>query len=444
MRIVTALCALAVVFPFTGMTDTKVFPYNYSIDDLPNGLRVITVPTDYPNIVATYIVVEAGSRNEVERGKSGFAHLFEHLMFRGTEKFSSEEYDDIMKKAGADRNAYTSDDLTVYHTVATKEDLDKVMMLEADRFQNLRVSPDLFKTETKAVLGEYNKNYADPTRKLLEVLRDTAFDAHTYKHTTMGFIADIQNMPNLYDYSLEFFRRYYRPEYTTIIIVGDVTREDALPTVKKYWGDWKRGDYVANIPVEPEQREERKAHIDWPTPILPWVMVGYKGPAYSDREKDMAVMDVISSLGFSETSELYQRLVIKEQKVDTITPLFLDRRDPYLLIVSARVKDPGDVEYVQNEIVKAFDSFKVDNITKGKLDAVKSHIRYAFALKLNNSGAIAGTLAPFVGLRRTPDTINLLFDLYDAVTPRDVQSMARKYFVTSKRTIVTLASKEKH
>lgn len=444
MRIVTALCAVALVVPLSVMADSKIFPYKYSISDLPNGLRVITVPTDYPNIVATYIVVEAGSRNEVEPGKSGFAHLFEHLMFRGTEKFSSDAYDDIMKKAGADRNAYTSDDLTVYHAVFSREDLEKVMMLEADRFQNLKVPVDLFKTETKAVLGEYNKNSADPTRKLLEVLRDTAFKGHTYKHTTMGFIADIENMPNLYDYSLEFFRRYYRPEYTTIIVVGDVKRDDVVGIVKKYWGEWKRGDYTAKIPVEPEQPEERKAHIDWPTPVLPWVMVAYKGPAYSDRENDMAAMDVISHLGFSETSELYQRMVIKEQKVDTLLPTFLDRRDPYLLIVSARVKNPGDVEYVQNEIVKTFDSFKADNITKERLDAVKSHIRYSFGLRLDNSEAIAATLAPYVALRRTPETLNMLFQLYASVTPGDVRSVAKKYFVATKRTIVTLASKEKH
>lgn len=444
MRIVTSLCILALFVPFTVMADNKIFPYKYSIDDLPNGLRVITVPTDYPNIVASYIVVEAGSRNEVEPGKSGFAHLFEHLMFRGTDKFSSDAYDEIMKKAGADRNAYTSDDLTVYHTVFSKEDLDQVMMLEADRFQNLKVPVELFKTETKAVLGEYNKNYADPTRKVLEVLRDTAFKAHTYKHTTMGFIADIENMPNLYDYSLEFFNRYYRPEYTTIVIVGDVKRDDVLAVVKKYWSDWKHGNYVAQVPIEPRQTEERKAHVDWTTPVLPWVMVAYKGPAYSDRERDMAVMDLVSSLGFSETSELYQRLVIKEQKVDTLFPLFADRRDPYLLIAAARVKNPDDVEYVKNEIIKTFDSFKTNKIPKEKLDAVKSNIRYSFALSLNNSQAIAVGLAPYIALRRTPETINQLFTLYGAVTPEDVQAMAKKYFESTQRTVVTLASKERH
>src|SRR5919202_1801924 len=153
LQVCCALLAAATLFGAG-----KIFPYPYVQEDLPNGLRLITVPTDYPNIVSLFIVVGAGSRNEVEPGKSGFAHLFEHLMFRGTPTVSADQYNDLLKRAGADSNAYTSDDRTVYHTVFSKEDLDQILMLEADRFQNLKVPEELFKTETRAVLGEYNKN----------------------------------------------------------------------------------------------------------------------------------------------------------------------------------------------------------------------------------------------------------------------------------------------
>ena len=189
MKFVTAIVLiLAMVAPLSGRGGDKIFPYNYFIDDLPNGLRLITVPADYPDIVALYIIVQTGSRNEIESGKSGFAHLFEHLMFRGTEKFSPDKYGEILKNAGANSNAYTTDDRTVYHTIFSKEDLEQIVLLEADRFQNLKVAEELFKTETRAVLGEYNKNAANPVRQLLESLRDTAFQSHTYKHTTMGFL----------------------------------------------------------------------------------------------------------------------------------------------------------------------------------------------------------------------------------------------------------------
>ena len=161
----------------------KAFPWAYEMRDLPNGLRVVTVPTDFPNVVALYIVVETGSRNEVEPGKTGFAHLFEHMMFRGTKRFPPEKYDQVIKEMGAARNAYTTDDRTVYHTTFSKEDLEKIMEVEADRFQNLSYPESAFRTETLAVLGEYNKNSQSPTRQLFEALHDKAFDtAHLQAH----------------------------------------------------------------------------------------------------------------------------------------------------------------------------------------------------------------------------------------------------------------------
>ena len=263
----------------------KTFPFSYAQQDLPNGLRLVTIPTDSPNLVSIYIVVQTGSRNEVEPGKSGFAHLFEHMMFRGTAKYPPEKYNQILQRAGAASNAFTSDDLTAFYTTFSKEDLAEILGTEADRFQTLKYSPEDFKTETGAVLGEYNKNSSDPEEKLDEVLHDTAFDRHTYKHTTMGFLRDVQDMPNQYDYSLKFFDRYYRPEYTTIVIAGDVDAKQARALVDKYWGNWKRGNYHPDIPPEPVQQGPRENHIDWPSPTLPLLEIAFHGPAYSDTDR---------------------------------------------------------------------------------------------------------------------------------------------------------------
>src|SRR4051794_40356305 len=181
--LIVGWCAAA----FAAQGTQKVFPYSYSQEDLPNGLRLVTVPTDFPNIVATYIVVQTGSRNEVEPGHTGFAHLFEHLMFKGTARFPQDKYNETIRDIGASSNAFTTDDFTCYHTTFSKEDLPRVLDMEADRFQNLKYNEAEFKTETLAVLGEYNKNASSPFSKLHEVLVDTAFDKSTYKHTTMGF-----------------------------------------------------------------------------------------------------------------------------------------------------------------------------------------------------------------------------------------------------------------
>ena len=177
-----------------------LLPFKASEKTLPNGLKVIVVPTGFPNIVSVQIPVKTGSRNEVEPGKSGFAHFFEHMMFRGTKAYPPEKYQDILTRSGARQNAYTTDDFTNYHTTFPKEDLETILKIEADRFQNLSYSESAFKTEARAVLGEYNKNSANPIVKLSEVQREKAFDVHTYKHTTMGFIKDIEDMPNQFEY----------------------------------------------------------------------------------------------------------------------------------------------------------------------------------------------------------------------------------------------------
>ena len=148
---------------------------------------MVTVPADFPNIVAVYVVVATGSRNEVEPGHTGFAHLFEHLMFKGTEKYPQAKSEAILKQIGPSDNAFTTDDFTCYHTTFSKEDLETVLAMEADRFQNLKYSEPEFKTETLAVLGEYNKNSANPSEKLEETIAYAAFDKHTHMHTTMEF-----------------------------------------------------------------------------------------------------------------------------------------------------------------------------------------------------------------------------------------------------------------
>jgi zinc protease len=440
------LFLLFAVFFAVSLTDAvaqtrKVFPYAYKTTDLPNGLRVVTVPTDNKNLVSLYIVVGAGSRNEVEPNKSGYAHFFEHLMFRGSENFPPGSFDEVMKKAGASSNAYTSDDRTVYHETFAKEDLDAVMRLEADRFQRLKFTEEQYKTEAGAVLGEYNKNSASPTFKMYEVLRETAFKNHTYSHTTMGYLADIKDYPNQYAYAWQFFNRFYRPENTTMVIVGDIKEPEVLQMVKNYWGDWKPSDFKQQIPVEPIQKEARKQHIEWASQTLPYVAIAYRAPAFSETEKEKAALDLLSAVAFGENSDLYQKLVLQEQKATFVSPDFENHIDPELFTVWAQVKDVKDVDYVRDEIVKTFGKYAKELIPAKQLNDTRSRQRYAFSMAMNSNDAIASTLAAFVALRRSPDTIDKMFALYDSVTPEDVRFAAAKYFVPNNQTVVTLAAK---
>ncbi len=427
---------------FAAQPAQKIFPYPYTQNDFSNGLRLVTVPTDYPNIVALYIVVQTGSRNEVDEGHTGFAHLFEHLMFKGTEKFSQAQYNNAIKRMGAQSNAFTTDDFTCYYTVFSKEDLPGVLAMEADRFQNLKFTEGEFKTETLAVLGEYNKNASNPFVKLNEALRGTAYSAHTYKHVTMGFLKDVQDMPNQYDYSVKFFNRYYRPEYTTIILAGDVKPRTAHELVAKSWSGWKRGDYKPQIPVEPPQDGPRTEEVAWPSPSLPLIAIGFKAPAYSDSTTDTVALNALSYLAFSENSELYQKLIIREQKADALFASPPQQVDAGLFQVVARVKKPEDVDYVRDQILATIHDLQEKPVDLARLDAVRKHIRYELALSMDNSETIAQIIATYVALKRTPDTINRLFEQYANLTPADVQQAAAKHLTENGRTIVTLRHAE--
>jgi zinc protease len=423
----------------TTTLDAQVLPFEATERTLPNGLKVIVVPTGFPNIVSIQIPVQTGSRNEFEPGKSGFAHFFEHMMFRGTPSFPPEKYQAVMTAAGARTNAYTTDDYTNYHATFAKEDLETILRLEADRFQNLSYAEPAFKTEARAVLGEYNKNSAEPLRKLIEVQREHAFTTHTYKHTTMGFLRDIEDMPNQFEYAKTFFDRWYRPEHTTLVIAGDVDPAQVLPLVEKYWGPWKRGSYQATIPAEPAPKGPVYAHVPWSSPTLPWVFAAFRGPAFSETEKDFAAVDLMMDLAFGPTSDLYQRLVEDEQKVDQLFPYVPANEDPYLVSVAARVKKPEDAVYVRDAILSTFASLRAEPLPAKRVADARSNARYGLIRSLDNTERIADLLARFVRYRRSYDTLNAFYRVYDTLAPEDLQAAAAKYFADPGLVVTTLS-----
>ncbi len=420
---------------------SNLLPFAASEKTLPNGLKIIVVPTGFPNIVSLQIPVQTGSRNEVEPGKSGFAHFFEHMMFRGTKAYPADKYQAVITKSGARQNAYTTDDYTNYYTTFAKEDLETILKVEADRFQNLSYSIDDFKTESRAVLGEYNKNSANPTSKLFEVTRDKAFQKHTYKHTTMGFLADIEDMPNQYEYSKVFFDRWYRPENTTVIVAGDVDAKTAFALVEKYWGQWKRGHYKVAIPVEPAPQGPLYAHVTWPAPTLPWVSVSYRSPAFSTTAKDYAALSTLLSLSFGPTSDLYKRLVEDEQKVDSLFDYTPANADPALAVIGARVKKMDDIVYVRDAILKTVAALRSTPVAAQRLADAKSAGKYSLIRSLDNTEQIASTLARYVRYERKFSTLDDYYRMIDSLTPEDLLAAANKY-LTDKAVVVTTLSKD--
>jgi len=425
-----------------GGTAGSLLPFTITERELPNGLRVIVVPTGLPNLVALQIPVRTGSRNEVEAGRSGFAHFFEHMMFRGTERYPPERYHGLLTRAGARSNAYTTDDYTNYHTTFAREDLETVLMLEADRFQNLAYSEEDFKTEARAVLGEYRKDNASPVNKLIEVQRDAAYRVHTYKHTTMGFLRDIEEMPSQLDYSRQFFDRWYRPEYTTLIVAGDVAADEVLPIVETYWGSWKRGGFRADIPAEPPPRGPIYAHVPWPGPTLPWLAVALHGPAHREDEKDYASLDVVLDLSFGPTSGLYKRLVQDEQVVDDLFVYAPRCVDPHLATVFARLKAPESAVQVRDAVLGELTRARRVPVAARLLEEARSHRRFALLRSFDTTEAVAATLAQFVHFRRSADTLETCYRLYDSLTPEDLLEAAERYATDSRLVVATLSQTE--
>ncbi|MGK7396386.1 MAG: M16 family metallopeptidase [Candidatus Cyclobacteriaceae bacterium M3_2C_046] len=421
--------------------ESDIFPYHIHQKTLDNQLNVVTVPYPSPGLVAFHIIVRAGSREEVEPGKTGFAHFFEHMMFRGTENYSPDQYNKILKTIGAGANANTSLDRTIYHMTGNAEMLDRMFEIEADRFMHLHYSEHDFKTEAGAVKGEYTKNYASPYSQLYEKILNTAFDQHTYKHTTMGFWEDIVDMPNQYAYSLEFFDRFYRPEYTTILVVGDVTPDRVNELAERFFGKWEEGDYHPEIPAEPTQQETRYAHVSAQN-FPPYLSLNYKAPGFNNEVIDNAALDVIASMLFSERSELYTRLVIEEGLLRSLNAGQFFTRDPYLFTINASFKQADDLQQVKDAITQQLNQIKNEPVDPQLLRETVSHIKYSFAMEQDSPSSIANSLAYFIWVTGNPESLNQYYSLYDRITQDDIMQVARKYFVPEKLTIATISPNE--
>lgn len=437
-RWLAGLCLCMFVVVGGSAMAEAIFPYKYQTETLPNGLKVIMIPLESPGLVAYYSVVRTGSRDEVEKGKSGFAHFFEHMMFRGTKKYPGPVRDSIVTSIGANANAYTTDDYTAYHLNFAKEDLEKVIDLESDRFQNLYYEKPAFQTEAGAVYGEYRKNITSPFAMLNEKMQDLAYDVHTYKHTTIGFEADIKAMPEAYEYSQSFFKRFYRPDNVVIVVAGDIDTKGTMQLIKKYYSSWEKGYQAPNVEPEPPQKGERTAEIEYPGKTLPILDIAYKGDALDPNNKDFVAAILLADLAFGETSDLYKKLVIQEQKVQNLGASTPINRDAPLFEIYSMVKKVEDVNSVRDDIYETLEKAKTTPVDEKRLNDLKKRNKYQFLMGLDTPDHVAGGLARFVALTGGIEVVDQLYAQLNTVTPQDIMNAAKKYFVPESRTVVVV------
>ncbi len=423
-------------------TVTGILPYPTETRTLDNGLKIIVMPMPSDGLIAYWSIVRTGSRDEFEPGRSGFAHFFEHMMFRGTDLYPADRYQRIMTELGSDANAYTTDDLTAYHVSMTTADLEQVMILESDRFQNLAYSEPAFQTEAGAVYGEYRKSRTDPFFALYEKMMGTAFTTHTYGHTTLGFEEDIAAMPTLYGYSREFFQRYYRPDNVVLFVAGDVQPATVLELAQKYYGGWQPGYVAPPVPTEPEQKEERRVAVDYDGQTLPILWVAYKFGAVDAHDRIRVAADLLSDLAFGETSDAYRRLVLDEQVIEFLESDANANRDPGLFDIYTRIKDPDKVDYVLEVLDATIAHYRANPPDPARLKALQSRLKYGFVMSLETPDAVAGGLARHIAITGGLDDLTALYDAYAAVTPQDVQAAAERYLAAERRTVGVLRARQ--
>lgn len=417
-------------------------PFKIVTEKLENGLTVVMVPYASPGLISYNTLVRVGSRDEVEKGVTGFAHFFEHMMFRGTKLHPPETVDAYLKKTGADQNGFTTDDFTAYTFFGRNDWLEELVTMEADRFANLEYSEDVFKTESQAVLGEYNKSASSPELPLEEKLREEVFKKHTYGHSTLGYLKDIEDMPNQYEYSKKFFKRFYTPDNCYVIAVGDFDPANLMALVKKHYGSWKLKRDTTKVTAEPAQKKEIRANIEWKTPTLPMLSMSWRTPATNYDSAETASYGVMFELLYGKVSPLYTEMVLEKQLVEGFQDWSWSHRDPYLAHVIATVKDVKNVPVVEARIEKAIADLIAGKLDPKALDDVKSKVRYGLLLSLDSPEKIAQTLAWVMGPTGQVDAIERYVRAIEKLTAKDVQAFAKKYLTKNNRSVVVLASKE--
>ena len=423
----SAVLALALAAP-------TALPFQLKTSTLKNGLTVVRVPFASPGLVAYYTVVRVGSRNEVEPGHTGFAHFFEHVMFKGTKAWPEGTRDALLGKLGFAENAYTSDDVTVYHVAGPSSGLEQLIEVEADRFKNLEFGEATFQTEAKAVLGEYNKSASHPSLKIEETVLATAFKVHPYRHTTLGFLEDIKEMPNRYEYSKQFFKRWYTPDNVMLFIVGDFDDKKLMDAVNKGYGDWSGSAATVEIPKEGAQAGPRNASLQWTSPTLPRHLLYWKIPAGTLTGPDTAVQLVIAEYMAGKTSPLYKQLVLEKQSAEALEPDYGIHRDPHLFGVFAMLKDETKRAEVDAAILAAARELSTGAIDPKRLQGILEHLKYDMIMRLETADATADLLARTAGVLGAPDALDTLLKKIASLKAADLTAYAKKHLIDETRT----------
>lgn len=408
---------------------------------LKNGLRVLLVEDHNAPVVSVAITFDVGSRNE-HSGRTGFAHLFEHMMFTGSQNVGKNEYSLWIDTNGGGNNATTSEDRTLYFATVPSNQLDMILFLEADRMRSLDVTQDNLDTQRNAVQEERRRGLDNQAYgKTGEMFQETMYDNFAYKHSVIGSMDDL-NAASLQDVK-DFFRIYYAPNNAALALVGDFKSDVALFRIRNYFEAIPSQPAPAAVDTaEPEQKAERRFTVDDPLARLPQVIIGFKGIV--GNTPDAYAMQVLNqALAAGQSSRLYQKLVKEKELVTGVFGFNNAMRgngDYQITATLAPGKKIEDVEAVINEEIGRLQN---EPIADWELAKAKNSSRRSSIQALQGSLGQAIRLTQFSIFNNDPNLINTQFDKIEAVTKQDVQRVANKYLKATNRTVgITLPQRK--
>jgi zinc protease len=404
-------------------------------ETLGNGLRVILLEDHAVPVVNLQVWYHVGSKDE-QTGRTGFAHLFEHLMFKGSAHVGSEEHSRIIEAAGGFDNAYTNDDTTVFWETFPSNYLDRVMWLEADRMGSLNVDEANFKSEREVVKEERRVNFENrPYGLVVEDLYAAAFTVHPYHHTTIGSMEDL-NKATIEDVR-DFFKTFYKPNNATLVIAGDFRSDEAVRWAKKYF----EGIPASNGPIprrntpEPPQEQERVVEKSYSNTPLPAVVEAYKMPAeYTPDSYPLGLASNILSQG--ESSRLYRALVYQDRIALQTIGFGNFTEDPNLFWVVAVMNQGHTNAEGQKALDAALEEIKTKPVDAKELEKAKNQIASQFILGRQTMQEKATAIGNAAVLGKDPDLVNNDLETYLKVTPAEIEQAAREYFVKQHATVL--------
>ncbi len=404
---------------------------------LANGLRLVMLEDHAAPIINLQIWYHVGSKDE-KPGRTGFAHLFEHLMFKGSAHVPPEQHSRLIEVVGGFDNAYTNDDVTVYWETFPSNYLERVIWLEADRLGSLNVDQANFQSEREVVKEERRVRVEDrPYGRVIEDLYAAAFTVHPYKHTTIGSMDDL-NKARIADVRA-FFRAYYRPDNATMVIVGDFLPDEALRWAEKYFGGIPRpAQPIARMALkEPRQQAERRLTKSYSNTPLPGVIEGYQMPALFAPDS-YPVMMAARILSAGESSRLYRKLVYEDRLAVEAAGFGSFTEHPNLfwaLAILNHGKSPAEGEKAIDAVLE---QMKAQPVSPPELEKAKNQQIASFILGRQTAQSKGDALGQYAVLGRDPERINTELGRYLEVTPADIQRVAREYFVAPRRTVLVI------